>query len=91
MPREQKTLGWILLGGGIGTSLVGLSQLNFAGSRDGPVNNTPGAILFFTGLAATITSFPVFASAKRNRKRALSVCLKGQAHPGLQRTASMNF
>lgn len=71
--KRQKTTAWILLGGGVATSIIGLSQINLAGSDNGEVNNTPGTILFFTGLAATITSIHFFSASKKNRKKAASV------------------
>jgi len=70
--KRQKTTAWILLGGGVATSIIGLSQINLAGS-DEQINNTPGTILFFTGLAATITSIPFFSASKKNRKKAVAV------------------
>jgi hypothetical protein len=71
--KNQKTAAWILLGGGALTSIIGLSQINLAGSDDGDINNAPGTILFFTGLAATITSIPLFSSAIKNKKKAINV------------------
>ena len=82
--KKQKTIGWVLLGSGVATSFIGLSQLNFAGSDDGDVNNTAGAILFFTGLAATITSIPVFSSSKRSRKKAMSLSFKNEMTPQIK-------
>jgi len=85
--KRQKTIGWVLLGGGVATSFIGLSQLNFAGSRDGEVNNTPGAILFFTGVAATTTSIPVFSSSKRNREKAMSLSFKNEMTPQIKNSS----
>lgn len=70
--KKQKTAAWILLGGGTLTTFIGLSQINLAGSADGEVNNTPGTILFFTGLSATITSIPLFSASKKNKRRAMN-------------------
>ena len=85
--KKQKTIGWVLLGGGVATSFIGLGQLNFAGSDDGDVNNTPGAILFFSGVAATITSIPVFSSSKRNRKKAMSLSFKNEMTPQIKNSS----
>jgi len=70
--KRQKTTAWILLGGGVATTFIGLAQINLAGSSEG-VNNTAGTIFFFTGLAATITSIPLFSAANHNRKKAGTV------------------
>ena len=82
--KRQKTAAWILLGGGAVVGFVGLTQLNFAGSDNGEVNNTPGAVLFFTGVASVITSIPIFSAAKRNRNKAMSMSFKNQSFPQLQ-------
>lgn len=85
--KKQKKIGWVLLGGGVATCFIGLTQLNFAGSRDGHVNNTPGAILFFTGLAATITSIPVFKASKRNRRKAISFSFQNELTPQIKNSS----
>ncbi len=87
--KQQKTIGWVLLGGGVATSFIGMSQLNFAGSRDGNVNNTPGAVIFFTGLAATIISIPVFKASKRNRKKAISLSYKNERTPQIRNSSTV--
>jgi hypothetical protein len=71
--KAQKRAAWIYLGGGLVTSVVGLSLINLAGSADGDVNNTPGAILFFSGVTATIISIPMFALATKNKRKAVAV------------------
>lgn len=78
----QKTTAWILLGGGVATSIIGLTQINLAGSVSGEVNNTPGTVLFLTGLAATITSISFFSVAKKNRKKAATVSSNIELKPG---------
>jgi cytochrome bd-type quinol oxidase subunit 2 len=76
--KKQKTEAWMLLSAVAVTSFVGLSQINLAGSIDGEVNNTPGTTLFFTGLAATITSILFFSASKRNKKKSISVSYKNE-------------
>lgn len=82
--KKQKTAAWIMLGGGTVVGFVGLTQLNFAGSDNGEVNNTPGAVLLFTGVASVITSIPFFSAAKRNRNKAMSMSFKNQSFPQMQ-------
>lgn len=74
--KNQKIAAWILLGGGIGVSVIGLTQINVAGSDNGSVNNTPGTVLLATGLAASLTSIPFFISSQKNKKRALALSIK---------------
>jgi hypothetical protein len=74
--RNQQITAWVLLGGGIGVSVIGLTQINVAGSDNGSVNNTPGTVLLATGLAASLTSIPLFIASQKNKKRAVSVSFK---------------
>jgi cytochrome bd-type quinol oxidase subunit 2 len=73
--KRQKTAAWICLGGGIAVSTIGLSQVNVAGSDNGKVNNTPGTILFATGIAATLTSIPLFIASAKNKKKTATAVL----------------
>jgi hypothetical protein len=82
--KNQKTAAWILLGSGTIAGFVGLTQLNFAGSDNGEVNNTPGSVLFFTGLASVITSIPFFNASKKNKKKAMTVSFKNETAPMIQ-------
>ncbi len=85
--KKQKTAAWILLGGGTTVGFIGLASINLAGTDDPDgVNNTPGTILFATGLASVIASIPMFSAAKRNKRKAMSVSLKNQFLPYLQKT-----
>jgi hypothetical protein len=76
--REQRRTAWIFLGGGLVASVVGLSLINVAGTTDGDVNNTPGAALFLSGIAATGISIPLFIRASKNKHRAMSVSIAKQ-------------
>ena len=82
--KSKKTTAWILLGGGTTLGFIGLTQLNFAGSDNGEVNNGPGTVMFFAGTAAVITSIPFFSASKRNKKKAALVSLKMDRIPILQ-------
>lgn len=72
--KKQNRIGWILLGGGFGTSVIGNSLTNYTGA-DGKRNNG-GAVLTTIGGAAIIASIPVFLAASRNRNRARLASLK---------------
>lgn len=73
--KRQKTAAWLCLGAGTVSGIAGLASFNFAGSDDGNVNNTGASVLFVTGVAAVITSIPLFKASSRNKKRAMSVSL----------------
>src|SRR5262245_53047878 len=86
--KKQKTAAWIMLGGGTVIGLIGLASINVAGTDDPDgVNNTPGTILFATGLASVIASIPMFSASKKNKRKAMSVSLKNQFLPYLQTTS----
>lgn len=73
--KKQKTTAWMMLVGGTVVGIVGLSKINLAGS-DEPINNTPGTIMFFTGLGSSIASIPLFIASKRNKKLAMNLSVR---------------
>ena len=78
--KNQKTIAWLMLAGGTTVGLIGLSQINLAGS-DGDINNTPGTVMFFTGLGSAITSIPLFSASSRNKKRAMKISFEPNSIP----------
>jgi hypothetical protein len=71
--REQKTLGYILLGGGLGLSFLGASKWDLYASTGADAAIIVGAISF-------IASIPVFISAAKNKGRA-EILLRNQGVP----------
>jgi len=71
--KNQKIAAWALLGGGTVVSVIGLTQVNVAGSDNAPVNNTPGLILLASGLTASLTSIPFFISSQKNKAMSLQL------------------
>ncbi|MBS1729820.1 MAG: hypothetical protein JSS67_03480 [Bacteroidetes bacterium] len=84
--KNQKTIGWILLGGGIGMIIIGgvTYKVQFTGSiggvplQDNHYNNTLPNILIGTGLGAMAGSIPFFISAHGNKKKAALVAISNQ-------------
>lgn len=72
--KNQKTAAWIALGGGVGVSILGLNQINVAGS-DKPINNTPWTVLFVTGAVSAFSSIHLFAVSKKNYKKAMTIAI----------------
>jgi hypothetical protein len=70
--KNQRTAGWLLLGGGTALMLAGISS--GSGGSEGDMgygsNFDSGMALFGVGLAADIISIPMFVSASKNKKRA---------------------
>jgi len=78
--KSQKTVAWILLGGGVVMTstafAVGMNKIvNDLGCLlcpDQP-KSADGEVLFYTGLAAMAGSIPFFISSSKNKKRANNV------------------
>lgn len=78
--KNQKTAGWILLGGGalmttIGTVVVANDITDelvniFDPNPPAKKNETLGSVLFYGGLVAVAGSIPLFIAAGKNRRKA---------------------
>ena len=79
--KNQKTAGWILLGGGAVMSAIGSVVLlnevadiyvNIFDPNPPPANNdeTLGSVLFVGGVLAMAGSIPLFIAAGKNRRKA---------------------
>ena len=84
--KSQKTVAWILVGGGatmITTGfLIGSKQV-----EEDPfgalISDEVGAsvVLILVGIAATLTSIPLFISSGKNKRRAAAVSFKMEKTP----------
>jgi hypothetical protein len=74
--RSQKTLGWILLGGGLLVEILGSAQY----SNDVFSENSSGEALMVIGSLCTIASVPLFIAAAKNKGRA-EILLRNQNIP----------
>ena len=88
--KKQKTIAWTMLAGGMTIGFIGLTQINLAGS-DGDINNTPGTIMFFTGVASSLASIPFFIASSKNKKKAMSVSLKNELIPRIHEKRSFDY
>jgi hypothetical protein len=87
--KQQKTAGWILLGGGTAITVTGSVILASAvgGARDHndyTHRSTTGGILMAAGLAAMGGSIPLLISAHRNQKKAMALVITNKEIPILQ-------
>src|SRR5437764_2022563 len=72
--RHQKTAAWIMLGGGVGLTALGIgvseaNTIDYA-MGDQSNNNTAGTIITVAGLASALGSIPMFISASHNKHKA---------------------
>lgn len=83
--RHQKTTAWIMLGGGVALTGVGLavSQSNTIDYAMGNSSNhnTAGSVLAVVGVASMLGSIPLFISAAHNKHRAAEVAFNMQKIP----------
>lgn len=82
--RNQKTMGWILAGSGVGLAVAGVIVGNNDNDRNDPnelgfgQNFDVGLWLLGGGIAAGLTSIPFFLSAEKNARRAASIGFSNQ-------------
>lgn len=88
--HHQKTVAWIMLGGGVGLTALGVavSQANTVDYALGNSSNhnTAGTILAVSGVASTLGSIPMFISAGHNKRKAAELSLALQNTPMLYTT-----
>jgi hypothetical protein len=72
--RHQKTIAWVMLGGGVGLTALGVavSEANAIGYAMGNSsnNNTAGTVLAVVGVASALGSIPMFISASKTKHKA---------------------
>lgn len=79
--KNQKKAGWIFLGSGFAVSAAGLivSTIGVAEEFTGIFTGEEskkfetGAVVFYIGVAAMLTSIPFFVTASKNKKRASGI------------------
>ena len=74
--KSQKTIGWILLGGGLALYIGGIAT--YSDLYDD--QDTEAGIMVLTGSIATIASIPLFITAAKNKGRA-EILLRNQNIP----------
>ncbi len=80
--KQQKTAGWILLGGGAALAVVGSTVMyeNFCIFCSNTMENSfnAGTALAVIGSAAMIASVPMFISSRNNAEKAAFIAFKNQ-------------
>lgn len=85
--KTQKTVAWVLLG--VGTSMIvgGIIAGRNAVDDTSLDEATNGAALIAGGLVVDIVSIPFFIAGAKNKGRAMSVTLRNDLVPQLQKSA----
>ena len=78
--RAQKTVGWILLGTGVGIAAYGLITINSYTDNEGPLGtqNYTGALIAIGGGVISAFSIPSFISSAKNKRKAATVSFTNQ-------------
>jgi hypothetical protein len=79
--KHQKTVGWVLLGGGLislflGGSKAALEPLGPGGSGNGGISGS--AMIAVAGFGAMVASIPVFISAGKSKRNAAALSFTNQ-------------
>ena len=84
--RKQRTAGWIMLGGGVALTGVGIAA-GVAQSLDYVLGNeksrNSGSVIASVGLLSALGSIPVFISASKNKRKAAEVAFGIQKLPSI--------
>ena len=79
--KTQKTVGWVMLGGGVAMTTIGYVIINQQ-VNDDPLNAiTTGqgyVVLMIAGAASALGSIPFFISSAKNARRAAAISFNNQ-------------
>lgn len=88
--KNQKTVAWVLLGGGTALVITGgilyESNTNRTGVS-GAINGSTGLSLVEIGLVSMAGSIPFFISASKNKKKAMTTSFKMETAPIIQKNS----
>jgi hypothetical protein len=78
--KNQKTVAWVLLGGGLGVAATGgIVQLIHEKQRNGGFDlNFTGTWIAIGGGVVALSSIPFFISSSKNKKKAASIAMSNQ-------------
>lgn len=85
--KKQKTIAWILAGGGVGMAAIAIASYNLGDianvvEGDNSSINTKGAFLIIGG-ATALSSIPFFIASGKNKRKGMSLSFKNEKAPGL--------
>ena len=87
--KKQKTTGWILLGTGTTTVIVGAIVDDAKNTRT--EQSLTGGIIVVSGIICGLTSIPFFIASGKNKRKALSLSLNFQKIPSLNKMETSTF
>ena len=92
--KSQKTIAWILAGGGVGMAAIAIASYNYGDivnviEGDNRSINTKGAFLIIGGITA-LSSIPFFIASGKNKRKGMSLSFKNETVPLLQNGSFAN-
>jgi hypothetical protein len=87
--KNQKTIGWILLGGGAALSISGVIIIaSKASTLDLESDGfAVGEVMNYTGLAAMVGSIPLFIASGKNKRKGVSLSFKNEKAQQIQKSS----
>jgi multisubunit Na+/H+ antiporter MnhB subunit len=89
--KSQKTIAWILAGGGAGIAVISIASLNWGdivNSIEGDNSSiiTKEAFLLIGGVAV-LSSIPLFIASGKNKRKGMSLSFKNETAPQIQKNS----
>jgi hypothetical protein len=89
--KSQKTIAWILAGGGAGIAVISIASLNWGDivnsiEGDNSSINTKEAFLLIGGVAV-LSSIPLFIASGKNKRKGMSLSFKNETAPQIQKNS----
>ncbi len=76
--KTQKTIGWVLLGGGGAATIIGLTFASNNVFENIGKDEHPEEALFYTGIAMMGVSIPFFISSAKNARKSATISFNNQ-------------
>jgi len=82
--EKQKKTGLIMLGAGVGATVLGIVMFGVAWSGGSEVAGLTGIGLFTAGAISTLASIPIIISSASIARKAATLSIQSRALPGIQ-------
>lgn len=82
--EKQKKTGLIMLGAGLGATVIGTVMFGIAWSNGSEIVGGSGIILFSAGAISTLVSIPILISSASTARKAAKLSVQSRSLPGIQ-------
>lgn len=83
--EKQKKTGLIMLGAGVGATVLGTVMFGVAWSGGSEVAGLTGIVLFTAGAISTLASIPIIISSASKARKAATLSIQSRVLPGIHR------